>query len=94
MGLCSNCISEVLDKLTPNDIYLLHELKERTTAQLGDTRQGILERLSKVMSVFQLQQALIRMELLGLIGKQRYGKTMHYYITDSGLLVLEILSSR
>ena len=94
MSLCSDCISGVLDKLTPNDIYLLHELKDKTTAQLGDSRKTLYDALKEVMSTFQLQQAIIRMELLGLIGTQKYGNAMHYYITDTGLVVLDILSRR
>ena len=31
VSLCSNCILELIDKLSPNDIYLLHEIKDKTT---------------------------------------------------------------
>ena len=94
MSLCSNCVLKLIDKLAPNDIYLLHKLQEKITAQLGESRTELYSELKDVMSMFQLQQAIMRMELLGFIGTRKYGKTMHYYITDSGLLVLDILSKK
>ncbi len=94
MSLCINCISGLIDKLTPNDIYVLHELKDKTTAQTGETKKELFNELKDVMTVFQLQQALMRLGLLGFIGSQRYGRTIHYHITPSGLAVLDILSSR
>lgn len=94
MGLCTNCISGLTEKLTPNDIYLLHELKDKTTAQTGESKKNIYKELESVMTIFQLQQAIMRMKLLGFIGSQRYGKTIYYHITASGLVVLDILSRR
>lgn len=91
---CNQCTINIIEKLTPNDIYLLHELQERNTPQTGKTRKEILNSLKESMSVFQLQQAIMRMELLGLVGSQKQGISRCYHITESGIYALSYLDSK
>lgn len=89
--LCRQCIEKAVKKLAPNDIYVLHELKDRNAPQTGASRKELLASLNGTMSVFQLAQALMRLGLLGFIGEAKFGSSMVYYITAEGLLALEIL---
>lgn len=92
--LCPKCTEQVVSKLTPNDVYLLHELKDKTTAQTGATRDEVFAKLKDTMSVFQLGQSLMRMEFVGFISSLKSGKTTYYHITQSGIVVLNILSNQ
>lgn len=94
MSLCPNCIEKITEKLTPNDIYVLHQLQDKAVAQTGETKKEIFESLEDSMTDFQLYQALMRMEFLGFIGTQKRGRSMIYYIKESGIIALNILSER
>jgi hypothetical protein len=92
--LCRKCIEQVVKKLTPNDIYVLHELKDSVVVQTGASKKELLESLKNIMSIFQLSQALMRLELVGFVDGMKIGKSTAYYITSEGLLALDILSNR
>jgi predicted transcriptional regulator len=92
--LCKNCLEQIISKLTPNDVYVLYRLRDKTNGMTGDTRSQIFETLSDRMSVFQLSQSLMRLELVGLIGEFKAGKNTLYFITQNGQSVLGILSNQ
>lgn len=94
MELCRSCLMEIISKLTPNDVYVLYRLRDKTDGKTGENRSQLYEALADRMSIFQLSQALMRMELLGFINSFKVGKTFNYYITNNGLAVLEILSKQ
>lgn len=91
--LCSQCLNKLVNKLTPKDIYVLYDLKS-TTPQSGETRSEINERLHENMSIFQLAQSLMRVELLGLVDELKSGKIIYYFITSEGKEILNILSKK
>lgn len=93
MGLCDHCVQGVISKLTPNDIYALHELQEHNKPQAGISKKELQIRLQEQMSVFQLGQVMLRLELLGMISIFRSGKIFYYSITESGLRALAILKN-
>jgi len=93
MQLCQRCLFQLASNLPPNEIYVLHELEEVNTPQFGLSRAEIYEKLNKQLSVFQLGQALIRLELLGFVKSVRFSKTV-YSITDLGLNALAVLASK
>lgn len=90
--LCDHCLERTMKKLTPNDVFVLHELKDYQTPQTGAVKAEIYDSLIDTLSHFQLTQALMRLELLGLIGSMRVGRQTFYYCTDSGHSMLELLS--
>lgn len=90
--LCNRCIEQIVKKLTPNDIYVLHELKDRVAAQTGANREELFKNLKNTMSIFQLSQSLMRLELVGLIDGMKIGKFTFYHITSEGLTALDILN--
>lgn len=90
---CNDCIHNLISKLTPNDIYVLYKLADKSTVQTGESKNEIFKDLKDVMSAFQLQQALMRMDLIGLVDSQRQGRVIHYHITNNGSAVLQILDS-
>ena len=84
-------LQRIIRKLTPNDIYILHALREKTTPQLGLTRDEIKSDTDK--SDFNIFLSINRLELVDLIDTLKVGKTNQYSISDLGIRVLEILSN-
>lgn len=94
MGLCHQCISDIMDRMTPYDVYILNELRDKTTAQLGANRDELSNLLGGNMSIFQISQSLLRLELVGFVGKLKSGRVEHFHITANGLAVLGALSKQ
>lgn len=91
MELCPDCIEQMVKKLTPNDIYVLHELVEHDRPQTGIPKSDLLQRFAGQISDFQLGQAFMRLNLIGFIHVFRSGKVFYYSITESGIAALEHL---
>lgn len=83
-------LERILPKLTPNDIYVLHTLSDKTTPQLGMTRSEIKNNTDK--SDFNIFLCINRLELVGFINTLKVERTNQYSISYLGLKVLEILS--
>ena len=91
--LCEQCVLSVISKLVPNDIFILNQLKDKVVPLAGVTRGDLSKALNDLMSDFQIQQALMRMDLIGFVGSQQQGRIWVYHITPDGLLALEYLKS-
>jgi len=88
---CSSCIQNVLRKLTPIDVMALNYLSDKSCAQIGENKSQILSGAALGISLFQLSQALIRLELLSFVSSIKVGQTQNFYITSLGLKALDAL---
>jgi len=89
--MCNGCIMQVLKKLTNIDVSVLSYLSDKTFAQTGESRAQILKTSGINASSFQIAQALMRLEIVGLINTVKSGKRENHYITTAGLKALDTL---
>lgn len=94
MTLCSKCLEEIISRLTPDDIVLLHSLKDNTSAQTGLTRRELITIHGERMSPHQLDVALNRLHLVGCVAGLKVSRSINHYLTPDGLKVLQQLKNQ
>lgn len=90
-------MEEIVQKLVPIDIFILDELKDKSTPQLGINKNDLLNKLKSNnvdSSIFKVSQSLIRLEFVNCIATLKSSNTNLYYITENGLISLNILDNK
>lgn len=89
--LCDNCLNYFINKLHPSDLVILEYLnnKEAYTPQFSISTKFIQK--DTELSIHHTQNALLRLETLGMIDQARGHRSNKYFITKCGRKALSFI---
>lgn len=89
--MCNECLQEISQKIKEIDVYILLALKDKTP-QIGMVLNDIKDQLNDTR--YQVYESLMRLEFIGAINYLKDNRYNKYYITNTGLELLEILNEQ
>ena len=90
MVLCDECLDQLSSELLAEDMYVMYALEGKETMKDALDREQIIE-IVGTLNYYSMSKVLQKLETLGLICEGKRGKTLLYYLTNSGKKMLVLL---
>lgn len=88
--VCENCIKNISEKITYEDILLLKVLRKHDADSYLNTlsKEEILN--NSQLTISKLNNSIIKLEFVKLIDRNPHAKPQRFLITDKGKLILKL----